>query len=117
MNIRTILASAAVIVGATIVAAPAHAEEPVVCDAACVDAYEQQIDQLTTERDWLAFKLQVANSATAAAESKLAATELSRQYAVSSALRYKARYEFWHNKALVRRATIIELRHELRDRV
>jgi hypothetical protein len=98
------------------------------CDQVCVDALRSQVETLTDDNkalqrevEWRDSKLFLKDTEIAALESKLAATSLSLSYAFraaqrlqAEALRFEARFEFQRNLALTRRATIIELRIELR---
>jgi hypothetical protein len=113
-RITALFATVALAAGLSIVAAPAYADEPV-CDAACVTAYEDKIAGLESDVDWLTFKLMVADAQVGAVESKLAATQTSLDLAYAANHRLTDRFEFQRNLALTRRATIINLRAELRD--
>jgi hypothetical protein len=91
------------------------------CDQTCVDALRAQVETLTDDNkalqrevEWRDSKLFLKDTEIAAVESKLAATTLSLQYAWDGLQRMTDRFEFQRDLALTRRATIIELRLELR---
>jgi hypothetical protein len=89
------------------------------CDQVCVDALRSQVETLTDDNKALQREVEWRDSKLFLKDTEI--TSLSLSYAFraaqrlqAEALRFEARFEFQRNLALTRRATIIELRIELR---